>query len=53
MLYKIGDIIINLKNVTMIKNCKNRLYIEFISGESYQYFCENPEKILNDIYARF
>ena len=53
MLYKIGDIIINLKNVTMIKNCKNYLYIEFISGESYRHFCEKPEKILNDIYARF
>lgn len=53
MLYKIGDIIINLKNVTMIKNCKDYLYIEFINGESYRYFCENPEKILNDIYARF
>ena len=53
MLYKIGDIIINLKNVTMIKNNKDYLYIEFISGESYRYFCENPEKILNDIYARF
>ena len=53
MLYKIGDIIINLKNVTMIKNCKDYLYIEFISGESYRHFCENPEKILNDIYARF
>lgn len=53
MLYKIGDIIINLKNVTMIKNCKDYLYIEFISGESYRYFCENPEKILFNIYARF
>lgn len=53
MLYKIGDIIINLKNVTMIKNCKDFLYIEFISGENYKYFCENPEKILKDIYARF
>ena len=53
MLYKIGDIIINLKNVTMIKNSKDYLYIEFVSGESYRYFCENPEKILNDIYARF
>ena len=53
MLYKIGDIIINLKNVTMIKNCKDYLYIEFISGESYSYICKNPEKILNDIYARF
>ena len=53
MLYKIGDIIINLKNVTMIKNCKSHLYIEFISGESYSYVCKNPEKILNDIYARF
>ena len=53
MLYKIGDIIINLKNVTMIKNCKDYLYIEFISGESYRHFCEKPEKILNDIYARF
>ena len=53
MLYKIGDIIINLKNVTMIKNCKDFLYIEFISGESYRHFCEKPEKLLNDIYARF
>ena len=53
MLYKIGDIIINIKNVTMIKNCKDYLYIEFIIGESCRYFCENPEKILNDIYARF
>ena len=53
MLYKIGDIIINLKNVTMIKNCKDYLYIEFISGESYRHFCEKPEKILNDIYTRF
>ena len=53
MLYKIGDIIINLKNVTMIKNCKDFLYIEFISGESYRHFCEKPEKILNDIYTRF
>ena len=53
MLYKIGDIIINLKNVTMIKNCKDFLYIEFISGESYRHFCEKPEKILHDIYARF
>ena len=53
MLYKIGDIIINLKNVTMIENCKDYLYIEFISGESYRHFCEKPEKILNDIYARF
>lgn len=53
MLYKIGDLIINLKNVTMIKNCKDFLYIEFISGECYRYFCEKPEKILNDIYARF
>ena len=53
MLYKIGDIIINIKNVTMIKNCKDFLYIEFISGESYRHFCEKPEKILNDIYARF
>ena len=53
MLYKIGDIIINLKNVTMIKNCKDFLYIEFISGERYRHFCEKPEKILNDIYARF
>lgn len=53
MLYKIGDSIINLNNVTMIKNCKNYLYIEFISGESYSYICKNPEKILNDIYARF
>ena len=53
MLYKIGDIIINMKNVTMIKNCKDFLYIEFISGESYRHFCEKPEKILNDIYARF
>ena len=53
MLYKIGDTIINMKNVTMIKNCKNYLYIEFISGESYNYICKNPEKILNDIYARF
>ena len=53
MLYKIGDIIINLKNVTIIKNCKDYLYIEFISGESYSYICKNPEKILNDIYARF
>ena len=53
MLYKIGDTIINLNNVTMIKNCKNYLYIEFISGESYSYICKNPEKILNDIYARF
>lgn len=53
MLYKIGDIIINLKNVTMIKNCKDYLYIEFIGGESYHHICENPEKILNDIYTRF
>ena len=53
MLYKIGDIIINLKNVTMIKNCKDFLYIEFTSGESYRHFCEKREKILNDIYARF
>ena len=53
MLYKIGAIIINLKNVTMIKNCKDFLYIEFISGESYRHFCEKHEKILNDIYARF
>ena len=53
MLYKIGDIIINLKNVTMIKSSKDYLYIEFVSGESYRYFCENPEKILKDIYARF
>lgn len=53
MLYKMGDIIINLKNVTMIKNCKDYLYIEFISGESYSYICEKPEKILNDIYSRF
>ena len=53
MLYKIGDSIINLNNVTMIKNCKNYLYIEFISGESYSYICKIPEKILNDIYARF
>ena len=53
MLYKIGDIIINLKNVTMIKNCKDFVYIEFISVESYRHFCEKPEKILNDIYARF
>lgn len=53
MLYKIGDVIINLKNVTMIKNCKYYLNIGFISGESYRYYCENPEKILNDIYARF
>ena len=53
MLYNLGDIIINIKNVTMIKNCKDYLYIEFISGESYRYFCEKPEKILNDIYARF
>ena len=53
MLYKIGDSIINMNNVTMIKNCKNYLYIEFISGESYSYICKNPEKILNDIYARF
>ena len=53
MLYKIGDIIINLKNVTMIKSSKDYLYIEFVSGESYRYFCENPEKILNDIYLRF
>ena len=53
MLYKIGDIIINLKNVTMIKNCKDFLYIEFVSGESYRHFCEKPEKILNDMYARF
>lgn len=53
MLYKIGDIIINIKNVTMIKNCKDYLYIEFINGESYSYICKNPEKILNDIYARF
>ena len=53
MLYKIGDIIINLKNVTMIKNCKDFLYIEFVSGESYRHFCEKPEKILNGIYARF
>ena len=53
MLYKIGDTIINMKNVTMIKNCKDYLYIEFISGESYRHFCEKSEKILNDIYARF
>ena len=53
MLYNLGDIIINLKNVTMIKNCKDFLYIEFVSGESYRYLCENPKKILNDIYARF
>ena len=53
MLYKIGDTIINMKNVTMIKNCKDYLYIEFISGESYNYICKNPEKILNDIYERF
>ena len=53
MLYKIGDTIINMKNVTMIKNCKDYLYIEFISGEIYNYICKNPEKILNDIYARF
>ena len=53
MLYNLGDIIINIKNVTMIKNCKDYLYIEFISGESYRHFCEKPEKILNDIYARF
>ena len=53
MLYNFGDIIINIKNVTMIKNCKDFLYIEFISGESYRHFCEKPEKILNDIYARF
>ena len=53
MLYNLGDIIINIKNVTMIKNCKSHLYIEFISGESYSYVCKNPEKILNDIYARF
>ena len=53
MLYKIGDIIINLKNVTMIKNCKDFLRIEFISGENYSYVCKNPEKILNDIYSRF
>lgn len=53
MLYKIGDVIINLNNVTMIKDCKNYLYIEFISGETYSYICKNPEKILNDIYARF
>ena len=53
MLYKIGNTIINMKNVTMIKNCKDYLYIEFISGESYNYICKNPEKILNDIYARF
>ena len=53
MLYNLGDIIINIKNVTMIKNCKDFLYIEFISGESYRHFCEKPEKILNDIYARF
>ena len=53
MLYNLGDIIINIKNVTMIKNCKSHLYIEFVSGESYSYVCKNPEKILNDIYARF
>ena len=53
MLYNLGDIIINIKNVTMIKNCNDYLYIEFISGESYTYTCKNPEKILNDIYARF
>ena len=53
MLYKIGDTIINMKNVTMIKNCRDYLYIEVISGESYNYICKNPEKILNDIYARF
>lgn len=52
-LCKIGDIVINLNNVTMIKNCTDHLYIEFIGGESYGYFCKNPEKILNDIYARF
>lgn len=53
MLYNLGDVIINIKNVTMIKNCKNYLYIEFISGETYSYICKNPEKILNDIYLRF
>ena len=53
MLCEVGDMMINLKNVTMIKNCKDYLYIEFISGESYNYICKNPEKILNDIYARF
>lgn len=52
-LCKIGDIVINLNNVTIIKNCTDHLYIEFIGGESYRYFCKNPEKILNDIYARF
>lgn len=52
-LCKIGDIVINLNNVTMIKNCEDYLYIEFIGGESYRYYCENPEKILKDIYARF
>jgi hypothetical protein len=53
MFYKIDDFIINIKNVTMIKNCKDYLYIEYINGESYRYFCENPGKILKDIYARF
>lgn len=53
MLYKIDDIVINIKNVTLIKNCKDYLYIEFIGGESYRHFCKNPEKILKDIYARF
>lgn len=53
MFYKIDDIIINIKNVTMIKNCKDHLYIEFIGGGSQNCFCKNPEKILKDIYARF
>lgn len=53
MFYKIDNIIINIKNVTMIKDCEDYLYIEYISGESYRYFCKNPEKILKDIYARF
>lgn len=52
-LYKIGDIVINLNNVNLIKDCEDCLYIEFIGGESYRYFCEKPEKILKDIYARF
>ena len=37
MLYKIGDIIINLKNVTMIKNCK---YIGLF-WEEMNYFIYN------------
>ncbi len=29
-LCKIGDIVINLNNVTIIKNCTDHLYIKFI-----------------------